>query len=74
MLPPDKVEKLGEMLGELAQCQCLSPAEDQLTRGLHRLVAGGKAKLLFAQEFNTVRGWTERCAACPERKKAKKRA
>jgi len=74
MLPPDKVEKLGEMLGELAACQCLSPGDEKLSQGLRRLVAGGKSKLLFPQEFNTVRGWAERCAACPERKKARKRA
>jgi hypothetical protein len=74
MLPPEKVEKLGLMLGEVAACQCLSPGEERLTQGLKRLVAAGKSRLLFPQEFNTVRGWVERCAACPERRKAKKRA
>jgi hypothetical protein len=74
MLPPDKVEKLGEMLGELAACQCLAPAEEELARGLRRFIAAGRTKLLFQPEFNTVRGWAERCAACPEHRKAKKRA
>jgi len=74
MLPQEKIEKLGEMLGELAPCQCLSPSDERLMQGLRRLVAAGKSRLLFPQEFNTVSGWSERCAVCPERKKAKKRA
>jgi hypothetical protein len=74
MLPPEKVEKLGEMLREVASCECLSPAEDQLAKGLARLIDVGKTRLLFPPEFNTVRGWTERCAACPEKKKQNKRA
>ena len=41
---------------------------------LAQLIEAGKSRLLFPQEFNTVRGWTERCAACPEKKKQKKRA
>jgi hypothetical protein len=74
MLPPDKAEQLAAMLEELAACQCRSPAEEHLAKGLARLLAAGKHKLLFPAEFNTVRGWQERCAACPERKRLKKRA
>ena len=69
MLPPDKVERLAEMLRGLAACQCLSPAEEHLAQGLNRLIAAGKSKLLFPPEFNTVRAWQERCAACRERKR-----
>jgi hypothetical protein len=74
VLPPDKVDKLREMLDGLKPCQCLAPAEESLLQGLARLVGTGRVKLLFPQEFNLVRGWTERCAACPERNPKKRRA
>ena len=56
MLPPEKVDKLREMLETLKTCECLAPSEEALLQGLGRLAAGNRVKLLFPQEFNLVRG------------------